>query len=142
MLKITHCVNITDVIEDYFNINLFDIKHYDMNHKQLFILTKDTINVLVVNDIAGSFILDTKNNLIESLYIIESERGKGYCLEVIRYLKTNYKKLYLDAFHNNLIANKCYSKYLKYVGIISHNLFKKIYKYSPNKNVKILRYEL
>jgi hypothetical protein len=136
MLNIKHYKNITKAIEAYFDNNLFDIKQYDMTDKKLFIIKDGT------NNIIGSFFINTSYNVLETLYIVEAERGKGYCSQIINYLKKNYKQLYFDVYYDNIMANKCYSKYLHYIGTRSHNMFKKIYGYLPNKNIKILRYGL
>ena len=137
MLNIKHYKNITKAIEEYFDCNLFDIKQYDMTDKKLFIIRKDSSN-----NIVGSFFINMSYNVLETLYIVEVERGKGYCSQIINYLKKNYKQLYFDVYYDNIMANKCYSKYLHYIGKISHNMFKKIYGYLPNKKIKILRYSL
>ena len=136
MLNIKHYKYITKPIEVYFDYNLFDIKQYDMTDKKLFII-KDGLN-----NIIGSFFINISYNVLETLYIVELERGKGYCSQIINYLKKNYKQLYFDVYYDNIMANKCYSKYLHYIGTTSHNMFKKIYGYWPNKNIKILRYSL
>jgi hypothetical protein len=136
-LNIKQYKNITSSIEEYFNSYLFNIKQHNMTNKKLFIIKKEGSN-----NIIGSFFIDTQYNILETLYIVEVERGKGYCSQIINYLKNNYKELYFDVYYDNITANKCYSKYLHYIGIISHNMFKKIYGYMPIKNIKILRYGL
>ena len=137
MLNIKHYKNITKAIEEYFDYNLFDIKQYDMIDKNLFIIRKNGLN-----NIIGSFFINMSYNVLETLYIVEAERGKGYCSQIINYLKKNHKQLYFDVYYDNIMANKCYSKYLHYIDTTSHNMFKKIYGYLPNKNIKIIRYGL
>lgn len=141
MLNIKNFKYINKSIEEYFNTNLFDIKKFDMKNKKLFIIKDNT------NKIIGSFFINSKLNILENLFIIKEERGKGNCTKIINYLKNNYlnnknKFLYFDVDDKNTNAVNCYKKHLKYVGIITNELFYKIYNFKLNENVIILRYAL
>jgi hypothetical protein len=142
MLNIKRYKYINKSIEEYFNTNLFDIKQFDMKNKKLFIVSNN-------KKIIGSFFINVKFNTLETLYIVKEERGKGNCTKIINYLKKNYLTnkgknffLYFDTEEKNTNAVNCYKKHLKYIGILSHEIFFKIYNFRPKKDVILLRYAL
>lgn len=141
MSKIQNYKYINNSIETYFNTYLFNIRTFNMNNKMLFIVKNNN------NNIIGSFFINTKHNILETLYIIKQERGKGNCSKIINYLKRDYlcdkhSFLYFDVDKDNIIAIKCYEKKMEYVGILSHDLFYKIYNFKPQRNKIFLRYIL
>lgn len=141
MIKIKKCKKINNLVISYFNTHLFDITDINMKNKKLFIIKNN------INDIIGSFFIDTKHNILDTLFIIKQERGKGYCSKILDYIKNNYlndkhKFLYVDVATDNTIALKCYSNNLKYIGILSHELFYDIYKHKLDKKSIIHRYVL
>jgi hypothetical protein len=140
MLKIKNYKYVTTSIENYFNTYLFDVRTTNMKYKKLFIIKNN-------NQIIGSFFINEKYNILDTLYIVEKERGKGYCSQIINYLEQKYliKKgsfLYFDVEKNNIHAKKCYESRMEYIGVMSHDLIYKIYKFKPNKNKVFLRYRL
>ncbi len=141
MITIKKCKKINNSVISYFNTHLFDITDIDMTNKKLFIVTNN------INDIIGSFFINTKYKVLDTLFIIEHERGKGYCSKILNYIKNSYlnnkhKLLYVDVAIDNKIALKCYSNNLKYVGILSHDLFYNIYHHKLDKKSMIHRYVL
>jgi hypothetical protein len=139
MLKIKKYKYITNSIKSYFNKYLFDIESISMNNKYLFIIKNKN------NDIIGSFFINTQYKILETIYIIEKERGKGYCSQIINYLKKNYISdknpfLYFDVDKDNVNAVNCYKKQMKYVGILEYDLFYKIYGFKPKINKIFIRY--
>ena len=143
-VQIKHYKYITEPIEEYFNTYLFEIKAPEnkikLINKKLYIV-KDPLTKYII----GSFFINPKYKTVEDLYLIQSSRGKGYCLQIINYLKKNFTGLYFDICSehpNNIVANKCYSKYLRLVGNMSHKLFNQIYGINVPNNKTILRYKL
>jgi hypothetical protein len=139
MLKIKNYKYINNAIEIYFNTYLFDIRSIDINEKKLFIVKNND------NNIIGSFFINKKYDILENLYIVEQERGKGNCSKIINYLKKDYlsKKhpyIFFDVDKDNVNAVKCYEKKMKYIGVTSHKIIHQIYNFVPNKNKIFLRY--
>jgi len=136
MLSIKQCKKINNKIKEYFESNLFDIDTVDLKNKKLFIVKHK-------DEIIGSFFINTKYDVLDTLFIVKDHRGKGYCAKILKYIK-NYIKtntfLYVDVASDNENAMKCYSKELKYVGIIQNELVNEIYGYVPK--TQFVRYEL
>lgn len=138
----------TSQIIDFYSSYLFDIQTYPMDNKKLFIVKKIITGPNAkIKNIIGTFIINFNYNVLESLYIKEEERSKGYGIKIIEWVQkqkkiNNWNNLYLDCYNTNTIAIKFYEKYLKFIKTITHSMFKKIYGYNPGKNIKILRFSL
>jgi len=140
MIKITNPKLLNNKIKEYFNTYLFDITSIDISNKKLFMIHNN-------NNIIGSFFIDNKYNILEMLYLIKSERGKGYSKIIISFIKDNLlnnkkKYIYFDVDSVNVIAVKAYEKYLKFYKILPHDIFYKIYKFELKKDKIIYRFIL
>lgn len=136
MLTIKKYKRINKAIKEYFSTNLFEISQTELNNKELFIVKKG-------NEIIGSFFINTKFDTLDTLFIVKTHRGKGYCSQILDYLKKYIKPnnfLYVDVASNNESAMKCYAKELEYIGNIQNELVNEMYGFLP-KN-QFVRYIL